>query len=144
MDMKFKKISFHENEILFGRDSTPFITAVEFDGKNVMEVFFRKANNALSKKETFKPFILLEDTSYMNGWDGTFDAKRLKGDAFYKYLVFLETWSDLQLLLKYFKKITGATPARLNSPFFYLNDPVHQYLLTVRDKLFLRKCHLVI
>ena len=42
MDLKFKKVSFHENEILFGRDSTPYITAVEFDGKNVVEIFYRK------------------------------------------------------------------------------------------------------
>ena len=134
--MKYKKLSFHENKILFGRDSTPFITAVEFDGKNVMEVFFRKANEVLSKKETFNPFILLEDTSYMDDWDGTFEAKRLKGESHYKYLVFLETWSDLQLLLKFFKKITGATPASLNAPFSYLNDPVHQYLLISGRTLF--------
>ena len=87
--MKFKKLSFHENEILFGRDSIPFITAVEFDGKNVMEIFFRKTNKVLSKKEAFKPFILLEDTSYMDDWDGTFEAKRLNGEAYYKYLVFV-------------------------------------------------------
>jgi DNA polymerase I len=136
MDMKFKKLSFHENEILFGRDSTPFITAVEFDGKNVMEVFFRSSKKVTSKTEVFNPFILLEDTAYMDDWDGTYEAKRLKGDAYYKYLVFLETWSDLQLLLKYFKKITGATPASLNSPFFYLNDPVHQYLLLSGRTLF--------
>ncbi|MHC4268202.1 MAG: DNA polymerase domain-containing protein [Planctomycetota bacterium] len=134
--MKFKKLSFHENEILFGHDSTPFITAVEFDGNNIMEVFFRKENDVLSKKETFKPFILLEDTSYMDDWDGTYEAKKLKGEAYYKYLVFLGNWSDLQLLLKHFKKITGATPASLNAPFLYLNDPVHQYLLLSGQTLF--------
>ena len=44
MDLKFKKVSFHENAILFGRDSTPYITAVEFDGKNSIEIFCRKKN----------------------------------------------------------------------------------------------------
>ncbi len=136
MDMKSKKLSFHENEVLFGRDGTPFITAVEFDGNNIVEVFFRKQNEVLSKKETFKPFILLENTSYMNNWDGTYEAKRLKGDAYFKYLVFLEAWPDLQLLLKYFKKTTGSTPAGLNAPFFYLNDPVHQYLVFSGRTLF--------
>ena len=57
MDMKFKKVSFHDNEILFGRDSTPFITAVEFDGENVVDIFFRNGNEVTSKKESFKPFI---------------------------------------------------------------------------------------
>jgi DNA polymerase, archaea type len=136
MDMKFKKVSFHDNEILFGRDSTPFITAVEFDGENVVEIFFRKRNEVTSKKESFKPFIFLEDTIYMDGWNGTYEAKRLKGGAYYKYLVLMESWSDLQRLLKHFKKITGATPASLSAPFFYLNDPVHQYLLFSGRTLF--------
>ncbi len=136
MDLKFEKVSFHENEILFGRDSTPFITAVEFDGGNAVEIFYRKNNRVTSKKEVFKPFVLLEETIYLDGWDGTYEAKRLKGDAYYKYLVLLESWADLQLLLKYFKKRTGATPASLSAPFFYLNDPVHQYLLISGQTLF--------
>lgn len=136
MDMKFKKVSFHDNEILFGRDSTPFITAVEFDGENVVEIFFRKRNEATSKKESFKPFIFLENTIYMDGWNGTYEARRLKGGAYYKYLVLMESWSDLQRLLKHFKKTTGATPASLRAPFFYLNDPVHQYLLFSGRTLF--------
>ena len=48
MDLKFKKVSFHENAILFGRDSTPYITAVEFDGKNSIEIFCRKKNKVTS------------------------------------------------------------------------------------------------
>ncbi len=136
MDLKFKKVIFHENEILFGRDSTPFITAVEFDSNNVVEIFFRKGKQVTSKREAFKPFIFLEDTIYMDDWNGTYEAKRLKGEAFYKYLICLDDWADLQRLLKYFKKTTGATPARLNAPFFYLNDPVHQYLLVSGRTLF--------
>ena len=118
MDLKFKKVSFHENEILFGRDSTPYITAVEFDGKSTVEIFCRNKNEVTSRKEDFKPFVLLEETIYMDGWDGTYEAKRLKGDAYYKYLVLLETWADLQLLLKHFKKKTGATPASISAPIF--------------------------
>ncbi|HJO56089.1 MAG TPA: hypothetical protein QF423_05400, partial [Candidatus Scalindua sp.] len=136
MDLKFKNVSFHENEILFGRDSSPYITAVEFDGNNSIEIFCRKKNKITSKKVVFKPFVLLQETTYMDGWDGTYEAKRLKGDAYYKYLVLLETWADLQLLLKHFKKKTGATPASISAPFFYLNDPVHQYLLISGQTLF--------
>ena len=136
MDLKFKKIFSGENKILFGRDSTPYITAVEFDGNSSIEIFCRKKNKIISKKVVFKPFVLLEETIYMDGWDGTYEAKRLKGDAYYKYLVLLETWADLQLLLKHFKKETGATPASLSAPFFYLNDPVHQYLLISGQTLF--------
>ena len=136
MDLKFKKILSGENKILFGRDSTPYITAVEFDGNSSIEIFSRKKNKITSKKVVFKPFVLLEETIYMDGWDGTYEAKRLKGDAYYKYLVLLETWADLQLLLKHFKKETGATPASLSAPFFYLNDPVHQYLLISGQTLF--------
>src|SRR3989304_4275243 len=136
MDMKFKKVTFNDNAVLFGRDSTPFITAVEFDGENVVEIFFRKGNEVTSENETFKPFLFLEDTVYMDDWNGTYEAKRLKGDAYYKYMVLMESWADLQGLLKHFKKTTGATPASLSAPFFYLNDPVHQYLLSSGRTLF--------
>jgi DNA polymerase elongation subunit (family B) len=136
MDLKFKKVSFHKNEILFGRDPAPYITAVEFDGKSSMEIFCRRNSKITSKKIAFKPFVLLEETAYMDGWDGIYEAKRLKGDAYFKYLVLLETWADLQLLLKHFKKKTGSTPASLSAPFFYLNDPVHQYLLISGQTLF--------
>ena len=136
MDMKYKKVSFHENEILFGHDPTKYITAVEYDGKNGMEIFFRKENKVTSGTEKFRPFIFLEETKYIDGWKGTYEAKRLKGNAYYKYLVFLDDWKDLQLLMKHLKKTTGATPSSLNAPFFYLNDPVHQYLLLSGRTLF--------
>lgn len=104
MDMKFKEVSFHKNEILFGHDSTPFITAVEYDGNDGVEIFFRtkltsdelslglthEEDEVTSKKETFKPFILLEHTQYMDGWKGTYEAKSLTGDSYYKYLTFFE------------------------------------------------------
>ncbi len=62
---------FHENEILFGHDSTPFITAVEYDGKNSMETFFRKGNKVTSRKEIFKPFIfLIHSRHFLDGMRG--------------------------------------------------------------------------
>ena len=136
MDMKFKKVSFHKNEVLFGRGPTPNITAVEFDGKNSIEIFHRKGNEVSSKTEVFKPFIFLSDTVYIDGWNGTYEAKKLKGNAYYKYLVYVNSWPDLQHLLKHLKKATGATPGSLNAPFYYLNDPVHQYLLHSGQTLF--------
>ncbi len=136
MDMKFKKVSLHKNKILFGHDSTPFITAVEHDGNDSIEIFFRKGNEVTSKIETFRPFIFLEDTKYVNGWSGTYEAKMLKGSAYYKYLTFLNNWTDLQHLMKHLKKTTGATPASFGAPFYYLNDPVHQYLLHSGQTLF--------
>ncbi|MFQ5963919.1 MAG: DNA polymerase domain-containing protein [Candidatus Scalinduaceae bacterium] len=136
MDMKFQKVYFHKNEILFGHDSTPFITAVEYDGNSSMEIFIRKGNKVTSRIETFKPFIFLEDTGYINGWKGTYEAKKLKGGEYYKYLIFLNNWTDLQHLMKHLKKTTGATPASFGTPFYYLNDPVHQYLLLTGQTLF--------
>ena len=67
MDLKFKKESFHENKIPFGRDSTPNIPPVEFDGKKAVERFNRKKNRVKSKKESLKPFLLLEATVNMEG-----------------------------------------------------------------------------
>jgi DNA polymerase, archaea type len=136
MDVKFKKVSFHKNEILFGHDSTPFITAVEHDGNNNMEVFYRKGDEITSEIQTFRPFIFLEGLEYAKGWKGAHEARELKGGEYYKYLIFLNNWTDLQHLMKHLKKTTGATPASYGAPFYYLNDPVHQHLLLTGQTLF--------
>ncbi len=117
MDVKFKKVSFHKNEILFGHNSTPFITAVEHDGKNGMEVFFRKGDKITSEVQTFRPFLFLEDIEYAEGWNGTYEISELEGNEYFKYLVFLNDLTDLQHLMKYLKKTTCATPASFGAPF---------------------------
>ncbi len=136
MDVKFKKVPFHKNEILFGRDSTPFITAVEYNGDNGMEVFFREGSTVTSKVQTFRPFIFLDDLKYIKDWKVAYETKKLKGNEYYKYLIFLNNWTDLQHLMKHLKKTTGATPASFDAPFYYLNDPVHQHLLLTGQTLF--------
>ncbi|MDR4496919.1 MAG: hypothetical protein MRK02_03195 [Candidatus Scalindua sp.] len=134
--MKFQKVSFHENKILFGRDSTPCITAVEFDGNSSMEIFFRKGGKITSRKELFKPFLFLKKTEFLNEWSYPFEAKKLQGDAHYQYVIFLNNWIDLQHLIKYLKKTTGASSTSFNTPYYYLNDPVHQFLLITGLTLF--------
>jgi hypothetical protein len=52
MDVKFKKVAFHKNEILFGHDSTPFITAVEHDG-------MQKAGMVLMRQVNLKGMNIL-------------------------------------------------------------------------------------
>ena len=134
--MKFQKVSFHENKILFGRDSTPCITAVEFDGNSYMEIFFRKGGKITSRKEIFKPFLFLKKTEFLNEWSYPFEAKKLRGNAHYQYVIFLNNWIDLQHLIKYLKKTTGTSSTSFNTPYYYLNDPVHQYLLITGLTLF--------
>ena len=134
--MNYKKVSFHKNEILFGHNPTPFITAVEYDGKNNMEIFFRKGDKVTSETQPFQPFIFLEDLKYVKDWKDAYETKKLKGNEYYKHLIFLNNWTDLQHLVKHLKKTTGATPASLNAPFYFLNDPVHQHLLLTGQTLF--------
>ena len=134
--MKFQKVSFHENEILFGRNPTPCITAVEFDGNKGMEIFFRSEGKVTSKVASFKPFLLLKERLLLDRWPHMHDTKKLQGEEYYQYLVFLDNWTDLQRLLKYLKTTTGTTSSSFNAPFYYLNDPVLQYLLVTGQTLF--------
>lgn len=136
MDVRFKKVPFHKNEILFGRDSTSFITAVEYNGNNGMEIFFRKENEVISRVQAFRPFLFLEDLKYIKDWKAECETKKLRGVEYYKYLIFLNNWRDLQHLIKHLKNATGKTPASFDAPFYYLNDPVHQYLLFTGQTLF--------
>ncbi len=136
MDMKFQKVSFHENKILFGRDSTPSITAVEFDGNNHMDIFFRIGGKITTRKEIFKPFLFIKEPALLNDWRHTYKTRKLEGDAYYQCLVFLDCWTDLQRLLRHLKRTTGTTSTSFNAPYYYLNDPVLQHLLITGKTLF--------
>lgn len=136
MDMNFEKVSFHENEILFGHDSTPLITAVEFNGTNGMEMFFRDDGKVVSKMQDFRPFILIGTLNYLDTWGGKYESKELEGDEYYKYIVFLNNWTEVQDLLKYLRKTTGISSSGMNAPYYFLSDPVHQHLLLTGQTLF--------
>lgn len=128
--------SFYENDILFGFNKTKQIVACEITKDEDMELFFRNNGKVSSEIQTFKPFLFLNDIKYIKEWKGNFEEKELTGDEYYKYIVFVEKWENLQDLTGFLKKTTGFSSGSYQSPFFYLNDPVMQHLLLTGQTLF--------
>ena len=56
----FQDLLFHQNQILFGHDSTPGLIAFEIEGLDRMKIFHREDNQTLSESVAFRPFLLLE------------------------------------------------------------------------------------
>lgn len=127
---------FTENEILFGYDSEPFIVAVEFSGECSVEIFSRKDGRISSRKVLFEPFILLEKEDYLAGLDEKCDVKALEGENFFQYLASFKTWASLVRAKQRLQKATGTSFSSPLSPYFFINDPVHQYLILSGKTLF--------
>lgn len=134
--MRFEDLPFKNNKILFGYDDTVNIVAVEFNGEEGIEIFYKKGGEVISERASFSPFILLKDKGYLSDWKGIYTAKELNGGEYYRYLPSLKGWKELQDLIKHLTKKTGCTQGAFDAPFYFLNDPVHQYLLVSGRTLF--------
>lgn len=128
--------TFYENDLLFGYNRTKYIVACELTENGDMEVFFRNGGTVSSEIQKFRPFIFLEDTKYLIDCKIDFEDISLKGDEYYKYLIFTENWEGLLSIVKFLNKKTGYTSASFQAPFYFLNDPIHQHLLLTGETFF--------
>lgn len=126
------------NPVLYGRDQTPGIVAVEMRGGRQAEIFRREGGQLTCSLQPFHPFLWVEDPQLLKGWkpDLDIELRPLGGEASYRHQVLLPAWKDLQALVKHLSKATGFSPGSFEAPFFFLSDPVHQYLLQTGRTLF--------
>lgn len=120
---------FYENELLFGHDSTPGLLAFELEGRDKIRIFRREGDKTLSETVPFRPFILLEGEGWLKGWKGKAEIEPLKGKVAFNRLAFFPDLKQLEEAKSYLQKKSGANPSAPNAPYFYISDPVHQYLL---------------
>ena len=125
-----------ENPVLYGRDPTPAIVALEVREGRLADLYQRPEGRLLSSTQPFNPFLLLEDPRLLRNWKGDCESRPLKGEAAFRCLALFPTWKDLQDLVKHLSKSTGATPGSPGAPYFFLSDPVHQHLLLTGQTLF--------
>ena len=121
--------SFYENDALFGYDKREHIVACEITKEEDIELFCRENGKVISTIEKFRPFLFLANREALGGWDGETEEKELKGEEYYKYVIFTDSWSEIVELTRFLKKKTGFSSGSFQSPFFFLSDPVLQYLL---------------
>lgn len=127
---------FYANNLLFGHGKIEHIVACELTKEEEIELFRRTNGNVLSEIHEFKPFLLLTDLKHLDQWEGAFEEKLLNGDGLYKYLVTVDKWSDVVEAVRFLKKQTGLSSGSFQAPYYFLNDPVLQYLMSSGQTLF--------
>ncbi len=125
------------HQLVFGRDPLPRLVAVEHQARPERVVLFqRDGERTRRSEEAFKPFLWLRDESLLDGFPGEFEAAGLAGGNPLKTLALFESWKEFQKAVAWLKKKTGANPSDPSAPFFLLNDPVQQHLMTTGRTLF--------
>ena len=131
-----KPLTLEESEVLFGADRLQGIVAVEPLGDRTMRLFIRDGKNLGVQDEPFEPFVLVEDEKLMKGFKIPYRAERLSKPSGYSVLVFFEGWEACRKARDHLHKQTGESASSPQTPYFYLSDPVQQFLLFTGKTLF--------
>jgi DNA polymerase elongation subunit (family B) len=118
--VKVSAASFAENELLFGRDDTSSIVSAELAGDSEITVFRRLDRKLTTETQPFQPFLWLGEQVFLQGFDCKVEHVPLAGSGAFKSLARFQSWADFQQA----RKFLGAVP------YFALNDPVQQYLMS--------------
>ena len=126
--------------LVFGRNDEPGLVAIEHienrKGPDEMALFFREGGKAVERREPFAPFLWIESEDLLEGFAGQLTPIAIAGRNPLRVLVQAESWKDLQKLISWLKKTAGRNPSDPAAPYFLLNDPVQQHLLSTGRTLF--------
>lgn len=135
--MNAPDVTFHTNTVLFGHDSTPRLIAFEIEGQDQVRIFTKKNGRVTSVLAPFTPFLLLADTGLLTNFPGEAEIEALHGEGFFRYLVRFPGLAEAQKARQYLQRVSRKTPTAPDAPYFYLSDPVQQYLLLSGQSHFL-------
>jgi DNA polymerase, archaea type len=125
----------YENPALFGADPKEAIVAVEVVADDRVRVYFRHGARVTTEDDRFSPFLFLETPELLDGWADHAQIEELSGPWEYRAAAFFPGWKTLQGALRHLRDTTGRTPGAGDAPFYFLSDPVQQYL-TVTGRTF--------
>ena len=119
-------MAFEDNELLFGRDKTARIVAIELGDTGTVRVYRREKDGTTTVDvEPFHPFVWTDGDITDRGLE---NAQKLAGDLKYNWLVTADSWKELIALRNGLKKA--------GRNFFALSDPVQHYLTATGRTLF--------
>jgi len=127
--------SLEHNPLLFGHDERTGIVAVEPVG-HFMRLFFRSGDRVHFQDEPFHPFILINDPALVSGCRAPCAVNQLEGDGFFRHQLKFDTWSDCLSARDFLAAKTGKSPGSPDSPYLFLSDLSHQFLLSSGVTLF--------
>ncbi|HUI07319.1 MAG TPA: DNA polymerase domain-containing protein [Verrucomicrobiae bacterium] len=117
--MKPSAASFAGNELLFGRDTTAFLTSAELTGDSAVTLYRRVDGKLTTETQPFLPFLWLAEQVFLQGFDRKVAYVPLDGHGVFKFLAQFQSWTDFQRARKFLGPAAG----------FAVNDPVQQYLM---------------
>jgi DNA polymerase, archaea type len=128
-------LSFTENQLLFGWNGTPGIVSLELEGDQHIRIYRRIGGNLTSELQDFGPVLWLGNANLLKDFRGEVEILPLSGTLTYRALAIFKSWRDINAAKKYLTK-AGRESADKAAPFFFLNDPIHQHLLTTGQTSF--------
>ena len=126
-------LSFYDNRLLFGHAALPALVSFEAADRTV-RVYSRTAPAA---DEPFRPFLLLADPDLLKGFKGDAAVIPLDGDGEYRWLAELPSWGQCVKARDHCQQVSGRAAGAADSPYLFLSDPVHQFLLRAGRTSFL-------
>ncbi len=121
-------LSITDTPLLSGADPTEGIVAAELAGRFV-RLFIRTDDGVIFRDVPFRPFILLEDPAFLDGFRHAVSITPLSGPGTFRHLALFADWSECIAARDFLAKETGHTPSAPAAPYLFLSDPVHQHLL---------------
>ena len=96
---------------------------------DAVRIFRREGESLQSHDEPFTPFLWVESDALASGLAGG-HARALVGDGALKTEIRFETWKQLDAAARALRKKTGKSAGDPAAPYFLINDPVQQYLMS--------------
>ena len=121
--------TFPNHEMLFGRDATPAVVAVEPEGSRHVRVFSRGPSAVASKTVPFEPFLWLTSEDRLAGWKGPCRIEPLSGKGTFRRLVRFPDFESLESAKAFLQRKSGRRLDAPGAPCLFLPDAVRQFLL---------------
>ena len=117
------------DEVLFGRDATPAVVAVELEGNRHVRIFSRASSGLDSRAVPFEPFLWLASEDRLAGWKGPCRIEPLSGTGTFRRLALFPDVDSLESAKSWLQRRSGRALGAPGAPYRFLPDPVQQYLL---------------
>jgi len=128
-------LSFAENQLLFGCRRIAGIVSLELEDDEHVRLY-RKIDGLISSEvQDFRPVLWLESIDLLKDFRGQVEILPLSGTLTYRALAIFKSWKDIHVAKKWLKAATRTSSEKAAS-YLFLNDPVHQHLLTTGQTSF--------
>lgn len=115
--------------VLYGHDATPAVVGVELEGHRRIRLFSRASSSLVSDTAPFEPFLWLTSEDRIAGWRGDCRIEPLAGTGRFRRLALFPDVGSLESARSWLQRKSGRRLGAPGVPYFYLRDPVQQYLL---------------